>query len=169
MDTQADSGDVTTRPAEETGAGWFSNLFGWAKFWDSTIPNYASNGVDVPMNQPKTVELWNKYGLNLGVAASASDPTQNAAPTQDQTWYSSIWQGAKNVTSFVFCPIFTTCPDPLPPGGVKLTDLGGAAGKAVENTVSAAMAPLLPILIIIVVGLVLINLALSRVSTAGAK
>lgn len=147
---------------EETGAGWFSNLFGYNQTKDPTIPNYASNGVDVPMNQPKTVTLWDKYALNFGVAASASDPTPNAAMTQDQTWYSSIFQGARNFGKFVFCPIFTECPEPLPPGGVKLTDLSGAAGTMVGDTLKNALGPLMPIIIMLLVGLVLVNLILSR-------
>jgi len=148
---------------EETGAGWFANLFGYNQQEDPTIPNYASNGVDVPMNQTKTVTLWDKYGLNFGPAASAADPTVNSAPAQDQAWYSGIWQGAKSVGKFVFCPIFTTCPEPLPPEGIKITDIGSAAGKAVGDTVKSALTPLMPLLVILVVGLVLINLILSRV------
>lgn len=154
---------------EETGAGWFSNLFGYNQTSDPSIPNYASNGVDVPMNQPKTVSLWDKYALNWGTAAGASDPTVNSQAAADQTWYSSIWQGAKSSVKFVFCPIFTECPDPLPPGGIKLTDLGSAAGKAVGDTVESAVRPLLPILIVLVVGLVLVNVIVTKVSTAGVK
>ena len=158
----ADATEMGTR-TEETGAGWFSKLFGYNLASDPTIPNYASNGVDVPMNQPKTVSIWDKYGLNFGVAASAADLTQNEAPAQDQTWYSSIWQGARNVTKFVFCPIFTTCPDPLPPDGIKLTDLSGAAGKVVGDGLKSALGPIMPILVLLVVAIIAINFTLTRV------
>lgn len=148
---------------EETGAGWFASLFGYNTSRDASIPNYVSNGVDVPMNQPATVSLWNKYGLNLGTAFSApSDPTPNTAPAADQTWYSRAWQGVKNTTKFVFCPIFTECPDPLPPGGVKLQDLTGAAGKAVGDTLMTALGPIMPLLLMALAVLILVNLTLSR-------
>lgn len=154
-------GLITT--AIETGEGWFSRLFGYNQTEDPTIPNYTSNGVDVPMNQDKTVTLWDKYGLNFGTAAPAYDPTVNKAPAQNQTWYSSIWQGARNVTKFVFCPIFTTCPEPLPPEGLTVGGLGGAAGKAVGDSLWSALRPLMPLLIILAVILVLSNVLLSRV------
>jgi hypothetical protein len=148
---------------EETGAGWFSHLFGYNVARDPTIPNYASNGVDIPMNQDRTVTLWDKYGLNLGVAASIADPTQNTAPAQNQTWYSTIWQGTRATAKFIFCPIFTTCPDPLPPGGIKLTDLTSGAGKALGDGLKSALGPIMPILVLLVVAIVAINFMLSRV------
>lgn len=148
---------------EETGAGWFSNIFGYNITRDPTIPNFASNGVDVPMNQVGTVSLWNKYGLNWGAPNGASDPTPNDAPAQDQTWYSSIWQGIRGTSKFVFCPIFTSCPDPLPPDGIRLADLSSAGGKVIGDTLKSALGPITPILLLLVVGIVAINFTLSRV------
>lgn len=163
----ADAAEMGTRQ-EETGAGWFSNIFGYNLTRDPTIPNYASNGVDVPMNQPHTVALWDKFGLNFGTAATAADPTVNGATAQDQTWYSSLWQGVRNTTKFVFCPIFTQCPDPLPPDGVKLTDLGSAGGKVLGDTLKSALGPIMPILVVLVVAIVAINITLSRVGVKPA-
>jgi hypothetical protein len=147
----------------ETGAGWFSSLFGYNQTEDPTIPNYASNGVDVPMNNPDTVVLWNKYGLNLGAATTAADKSPNTTPAADQTWYQRFWAGAQSGVKFVFCPIFTDCPAPVPPGGYKVSDLGSAAGKAMGDTLKSALGPIMPILVILIVILILVNLTLSRV------
>lgn len=143
--------------------GWFASLFGYNQTADPTIQNPASNGVDVPMNQPKTVMLWDKYGLDFGSPTNASDSTPNQATAADQSWFSSIWQGTKNFGKFVFCPIFTTCPEPLPPGGITVASIGSSAGKAVGDTLSSALSPIMPILIILLVGLVLVNLTMNRV------
>ncbi len=151
---------------QETGAGWFASLFGYNQTEDPSIPNYVSNGVDVPMNLPRTVTLWDKYGLNWGSPTNASDPTPNTSTAADQTWFSSLYQGAKNVGKFVFCPFFTTCPEPLPPGGITVSSIGGAAGKAVGDTLQSALSPIMPILVILAVVIVLLNITLTRV---GAK
>ena len=156
----------------DTGAGWFSRLFGYNQTEDPTIPNYASNGVDVPMNFPATVVMWDKYGLDYGAPAGysgAGKHTENNQQALSQTWYSSMFQGIKAGAKFVFCPIFTECPAPLPPGGITVGGVLGSAGKAVGDGVSATLSPLMPLLIILVVGLVLVNVILTKAGTLGSS
>jgi hypothetical protein len=141
--------------------GWFSGLFGWFQR-DSSLPNAASNGSDVPTpNYGSTT----KYSLPFWGGQDGGVVNEN--PPADQSWFGKIWSGAKSVGQFVFCPIFTTCPAPLPPGGITIGGIAGEAGSAAGNAAKNALSPILPILLVLAAVLLLGNILLARLASGG--
>lgn len=154
----------------QASTGWFSSMFGWIWKGPGTIENSGSNAVDVPPNGGSGTSIWSKYGLDFGTPAAASTVTSptSSLPATDQSWFSRIWSGVKGTTQFVFCPIFTECPAPLPPGGISLSSGAQSVGQATGNAIASALSPLLPMLLILVVGLVLVNAIIGKVTAVGA-